>query len=441
MFGGIPTAFVCKFSVRAFCGAAHADAVRSGPLNICRPTRPTSRYNGVSWNHGRWLVRATSHGEVKYVGRFDNSFDAARAHDDALRCQGIPTSALKRLNFPTPDELKRLEEVTPEERRQEALRLHGDDFAKEAAAKRLIQAHIHACGHDIHWLPEGTLADGIFRLGAKSAVDSWMGIQVKSTLGPKNGSHKFNGTLGYSNLLLLLVSLNEPRLWIMPGSIVTVKCVGVTACGKWSTHSTVWEDMVVRMERAWHQHELFLLQPARQWETPRSKNHRFGLCGYQLAQQVLEQAGLFVEKPLVEHGPVDMYIERNIAVQVKSRTMRPCGTVSISLHRSGGSCGYRPYAHDDFHALLVVVLQNSKLTALFVLPMWDLLQRGYTGFDAQSKALTVYLPSSRLSRKSSTQRQAWQAQYFFGPEGDATPSDLSRLRRLVMSCRPAELSP
>jgi hypothetical protein len=47
----------------------------------------TSGYRGVVWNKGKWLARIKTGGKQRYLGRFDDPADAARAWNDAASAQ------------------------------------------------------------------------------------------------------------------------------------------------------------------------------------------------------------------------------------------------------------------------------------------------------------------------------------------------------------------
>src|SRR5580658_9253484 len=60
----------------------------------------SSRFKGVFWNddRSRWQASIHSEGKTRYIGRFDDEEDAARAYDErALALFG----SFARLNFPT----------------------------------------------------------------------------------------------------------------------------------------------------------------------------------------------------------------------------------------------------------------------------------------------------------------------------------------------------
>lgn len=59
----------------------------------------TSQFKGVHWEEkrGKWRVMIQLHGNMRFVGRFEDEVDAARAYDDAAR-QLFGQHA--RLNFP-----------------------------------------------------------------------------------------------------------------------------------------------------------------------------------------------------------------------------------------------------------------------------------------------------------------------------------------------------
>ena len=55
----------------------------------CRNRRPNkncvSSYKGVSWFKGKWTAIINCNGKHRYLGRFKNEIDAAKAYDKAAK--------------------------------------------------------------------------------------------------------------------------------------------------------------------------------------------------------------------------------------------------------------------------------------------------------------------------------------------------------------------
>lgn len=364
--------------------------------------------------------------ERRFARIFGNSFRTTPARDDALRNASRRLYAIRWFCQSTP-------KASAQELWPRGSLFQSQSFATEAAAKHLIQWHLQASGHNIQWLPEGTLADGAIHLRRDAGLDLWMGVQVKSTVGPKGYGHRFTYTAGYSGLLMLLVSLREPLLWLIPGSEVDVTCISIVPGGKWSAYSCPWPLLAGAVQSAWADNVLFSFRSLAFWETPKSKKQQLGEVGCQLATRLLKQANLAVEKPFVEHGPVDMLVDGTIRVQVKTRTMSSSnaqtGCVSVRRH------GNRPYAADDFDALCVVLVYDDILAGLFVFPTSELLRYGYIGLGALRHSLTVYLPFAKPRLQRSQAAQGWQLRFFVNARGGSTEEQASKLHQLVLECR------
>ena len=125
-------------AARAYDAAARASgrADRLSLLNFPtvaeqkRLDKPRSGYRGVSWStrDSKWLVQIYVDGASRYVGRFDDEEDAARAYDVAARSSGRSAARssgrpdrLSLLNFPTAAEQKRLDSATAAEKKRAML--------------------------------------------------------------------------------------------------------------------------------------------------------------------------------------------------------------------------------------------------------------------------------------------------------------------------------
>lgn len=123
-------------------------------------------------------------GQTTYLGLFPTSEEAALAYDDHLRSHAVAGNLVRRLNFPTPLEVRRSLADAPRNS-ERALR----NSEAEALSKQFLEEHVSRSDWELEWMYEGTRADGAFRPATTSAVDDgWVGLQMKAASRPRSGT-------------------------------------------------------------------------------------------------------------------------------------------------------------------------------------------------------------------------------------------------------------
>lgn len=167
------------------------------------------------------------------MGRFGTSEEAALAYDACLRHHGVGDGLLRRLNFPTPQEVGLLSGAA-QRRAENAQR----NQKTEALSKHLFEQHLDHNDWELEWMYEGTRADGALKKRTCSIDDGWVGIQIKATNRPTQGIrrvYQFAGVSGYDGLLVICIALDQALLWTIPGGDLKVRTLTITIGGKWDT--------------------------------------------------------------------------------------------------------------------------------------------------------------------------------------------------------------
>lgn len=184
---------------------------------------PSRGYRGVSWDPvaREWRAKACVNGATTYLGRHTVAEEAAAAYDDFIRSCCTGSDVVHRLNFPSVSEASLALSSAP--------RSTGNgsrNWQIEAASKEIIECGLAGSGLELEWMPEGTRADGAVRPKAASSDDSWVGLQLKATTGPRpNGAHAFHRTSQLDGLLVICIALDSRLLWVLPGAEVKVSAL------------------------------------------------------------------------------------------------------------------------------------------------------------------------------------------------------------------------
>ncbi|CAK0891047.1 unnamed protein product [Prorocentrum cordatum] len=384
-------------------------------------TRGAHPYRGVSYDKGatKWRARVAYDRKIYRLGSFGCCIEAACAYDEFLRkCDASKYSVLRRLNFPTLEEEDMVLNFSYEDRRRENIARYAGNYMMQATAQQIIEAHV-STALECEWMCEGTLADGIVRPSLCSD-DAWIGIQIKSTAEPWNGSYRFAGAKKYAGLLMLCVGLDQELLWLIPGCDVNVECLSISVGGKWDAYRCPWHDLSSELQCAWGNPDVYKRYPAELWKTPRSARHQDEQRARKLGENVLRAAGLTITTPSVAYGPVDIIINRRIRVQTKSRSKENSSVFAyqIPLARKAGRGVTRPYSADEFDVLVVYLLRDGSLGGMFVIPVIELALRGYVASSMCDRkpctSLCVYPPWSSPTLGKAVVAKAWQAKYSNG---------------------------
>lgn len=404
---------------------------------------PPPSYTGVDLAKERtkWRARISLDGRQHHLGTFNNPVDAALAYDAALRSSNADIGRFRRLNFPTPEETSIQADISWEHRRRSNLERYGSVFLKEAASKLAVEQAI--CDHfEVHWLGEGTLADGICR-PKHCTTDEWIGIQVKATSAKHSGAYHFSRTHGYNGLMLVCVALDCMQLWMIPGANISVRGLTISVKGKWDRYRCSPAGALSVLQQAWGGCDSLMRQGEGAWKSPISVRQQIEHLGFTLSKAILEDAGIAISMPFVQYGAVDMILDGLIRVQAKVRTKMSSHVVSsytVTLHRSSGVGMWRRFASDEFDVLLVQLIRDNWLIGIFFIPMLELSQRGLTAsgipLRGQTCSLNLYPPWSSPTREKARQAKAWQSNYFFPIENGIEEGDKNRLHKLLIAARP-----
>ncbi|CAK0871804.1 unnamed protein product [Prorocentrum cordatum] len=405
--------------------------------------RPGS-YNGVSMSRDRrrWIARITLDGRQSWLGTFSNPIDAALAYDAALRTANLDVPRWRYLNFPTPEEVNIMQaDSTSEHRRRSNLKLYGNNFSIEAASKVAVEKTV-GYHFEVRWLGEGTRADGIFRPQQHTA-DEWIGIQVKATAGRRGGAHQFTGTKEYAGLMLVCVALDCMQFWIIPGVCICARNLSISAGGKWDAYRRCVAGVADALHLAWGDCAKFARQPEAVWDMPVSERHQIEYLAYKLSKIVLEGVGIFVSRPFTQMGAVDFLLNGKVRVQAKARTRMSStsvGNYNIILRRTAGNGIYPRFSSDEFDALIVQLIRGQRLVGIFVIPMFELLQRGLVAPGiprrGEQSSLMLYPPWSLPNTDKARSAKAWQSKYFFQLDSGLEEGDAHRLQNLLVGAIP-----
>lgn len=406
-------------------------------------TGSASGYRGVDWctSACKWRARAQVHGKTKCLGFFATSEEAAITYDDHLRSHAAAASLVRRLNFPTPLEVRRSLADAP---RSAEIGLRNSEV--EALSRQLFEEHISSNDWELEWMYEGTRADGAFRPATTSVVDDgWVGLQMKAASKPISGTaavYHFSRTQGYSGLLLCCMALDAHLLWTIPGDQVKVQGVEIRPGGKWDHHRCCWSKLDDALHHSWGQRNTFLRQPLSVLRLPSSSAQRIERRSLDVAAHALQQVGFHVAPPRVQHGLVDMILDGVLRIQCKARTSsRHPSTNSyvISLGRSSAKNRLTPYSIDDFDMLLVVIMDGIATLGFFVIPAWELERRGHMCHYLRRMSLSLYPPWSLPGVSKARSAKEWQAESWVSAEV-ASEEEKAQLRRLVLACRAGQSS-
>lgn len=422
-----PTPRGCRIRILSTCRQEVRALTAPVDVQSCPPNTEThvqlAKYRGVDLPRGKtnWRARVTLGGRQVQVGTFNNPVDAALAYDAAVRTSTVDIQRdfqmLRRLNFPTPEEIVMQANFCSEHRRRSNLERYGNNFLTEAASKAAVEQAI--CDQfEVHWLGEGTWADGICR-PKQHAKDEWIGIQVKATAARRRGAYQFSQTQGYSGLLLVCVALDCMQLWMIPGASISAMKIRIPLGGKWDAYRCSVAGAPCVLQRAWEDCANFVRQREAVWNVPTSDRHQIEYLAYNLSKAVLGDAGVSIRKPFIQQGAVDMLLNGHIRVQAKARTQMSNTNVAsynITLRRWAGTGMYRRFASDEFDLLLVQLIRGKGLIGMFLIPMFELLHRGLTASGIpcieQTCGLNLYPPWSSPAREKGNQGKGMAVEIF-----------------------------
>lgn len=389
------------------------------------------QYRGVSWCSaaGKWQARSHVDGQSHYLGVFRCSIQAALAYDANVRQLGLTVKCAKRLNFPTEEELDLL--------RARIVHRESCTYLVEALSKQLLEERVDKARYELKWLGEGTRADGIVRCVNGQPNDGWFGLQLKacSKLSTPR-SYKFWKCTGYAGLLLCCVALDSELLWAIPGHIVTPRDLRITLGGRWDAYRRRSGELTAALDDAWHDPKSFARMSCDDWRIPQSPSHQVELRSHDLGTQLFSESGFRISYPALQHSAVDMILDGEIRLQSKARTLPVDPTEAFSINLLRGSRKAKPYDACDFDALVMYVMPGGTLKGLFVIPACELQDRGFIGGAAIRSNLRLYPEWSVPRRARSRAAKAWQAKYFVDVHGGSIAEALSRIRDLLLGCRP-----
>lgn len=394
---------------------------------------PSSTYRGLSWRThlSKWQVRARVNGTQTSLGCFALAEDAAHAYDGFIRASGTSVELLRRLNFPTANELACISSAVP---RSTGRGCHNSQV--EASSKRLLADRLDRNSWDLVWMPEGTRADGALR--PRISGYTWFGIQMKAATQPcRPNAYSFSCVRGYEGLLMVCIALDKQYLWMLPGGAVKSTRLQITLGGKWDQYRCSWSQLSAVLACAWMCRDTFLRRPLSSLRRPSAQSSQVELLSLDLLAQALHDVGLACEAPIVQNGPVDMLVDTNIRSQCKARTARSNATPTfrVGMTRRCGSSGSVPYSVGDFDAFLACLVVGESLTGCFVIPARELVSRGYLDPIKWRTGITLHLPWLTPKLAKARLAKEWQAAYFVNIPGGRDEFRRDRLRHLMLACR------
>ena len=377
----------------------------------------SSQFNGVYWHASsrRFVASVFFDKKTHYAGAFMLEADAAKAYDGCLRTLCSDGARLRRsLNFPSASEASFTEAA--EDARARGLAVHANVARKEQASLERLQAAFlsspQALTYEIVQVSRSSKIDAIFR--PRNSCAGGLALQLKSA-SPQGRGYAFIkvGRGRYTGMLLVLVPLDRQILWALPGAAATPTSLYVTPG---SARDDLWQvsDLGQLLENCWKNVKDFPHVTLEEALLLCSGSHQVEEHGHLLMAKLFSEIGLCLSKSFACSEAVDSILSGNGLewhVQEKvARTRGPVVKYMAALWKHGGALGRLPYSEDDFDILLVVLLDDSQPSGLFICPSAVLASCGCTG--QRPVMLHLYPPWALPKTQAARSKHAWQLEHF-----------------------------
>ena len=381
----------------------------------CAHRSASSEFRGVSWDKARsqYCARFEYKQQKYHVGFFGTEDAAARAYDARLRAVCDDKTRLKRsLNFPTLGEMAFSESLR--QARAHGLSKNAENGTKEKESMHRLQnaflASPQALSYTITPVPGFSRIDAVFL--AKDFEASGIPLQLKSAT-CRGKVYAFSNTRGYEGMMLFLIPLDRDKFWAVPGSMVTQTCLSMTLG---SARDSSWQvqDVGILLESCWNNPKDFPHITLEEATEQCFHMHAMELHAHMLLAKLVSLAtrDCKLRKPAFACPAVDSMLTRDGThwrVQEKASNLQQRGYIA-KMSRYGGALGSIAYASTDFDILLASILDNGRLSGLFIFPVDVLARFGAVGHKPTHLPLH---PPWHLAKKQATRlKYAWQLEYF-----------------------------
>ena len=387
---------------------------RQRPLpRQCWHRGASSQYNGVCRNKakGKFEARLGFNRHQEYLGLFPTEQEAAQAYDARLRELCNDGVRLRRsLNFPTALEASFVGCQLQSRRR--ALSAFGLHASKEKASldrlHRCFESSPQAENYEIIRVSGSSKVDALFQ--ARGSLTGGLALQLKSASLRRQGFW-FNNTHGYVGMLLVLVALDCDALWALPGASVTSASLYIKP-GSTRDMELRTEDIGSLLESCFRNRKDFPHVSLEEARLQCSPNHQVEEQAHAFLRMLFRCVGFKLEKLFEGLATVDSVLAGGGCqwrVQEKASTIQ-ARRYAANLSKHGGALGRRAYAETDFDLLLVALLDDSRLSGLFVFPADVLLKLGYLG--RRPVTLPLYPPWRLPQQEATRAKHSWQLAHF-----------------------------
>ena len=408
-----------------------------------------AKYRGVHYHKRGRVFEANLQvgGGPGYIGHFKNAKQAAEAYDREVRRmypEDTPDHKFRRknfLNFPSEQEAAYTE--SPERARKRGLKLGGSSFCKEARSFELLREAFcespYSENYELVRLTGSSKADALFKPRGSPQV----GLQVQlkaATSGRKQGkTYKFGRLLGYDGMLVFLVALDGGHFWAASGEEFKTCHLQITIGCASDTCRRV-EDTGARLVACFKNTRKFPHISIEEAECQCSVSSRVEAVAHRQLRSVFDRMNWSLMCPREHQTTVDSLLEVSIGrplvrLQEKASHFHDnIGRYCVQMSRCGGSLGRLPYVKDDFDLLVACVLNKDQLQGAFLIPISELVQKGFVANRPCHLPLHPPWSPARLNR--TRQKYIWQLDWFLDlrtwRDSEELPEELQgRLEQLI----------
>ena len=385
---------------------------------LCWHRLASSQFNGVYWNKaiGKYHAQVCFKGDRKHAGCFLTEQQAAHAYDALLRALCDDGRRLKRsLNFPTPLEASAAAwtEQQQQESRRRALATYSQRRKEDESfdrLRRLFDSSPQAQNYEILRVSGSSKVDALFQ--RRGSISGGVALQLKSASLQRQRYYSFNNTRGYAGMLLMLLALDSDAVWALPGASVTRTSFFITSGSSRDAAFQV-DDVGLLLESCLRNRKDFPHVSLAEARVQCSPNHHVEEQAHALLATMFHRVSYELEKSFTDSPTVDSVLAGEACrwrVQEKSSTLQADFRYSVGLWKHGGALGKLAYSEDDFDLVLAALLDDGRLSGLFVFPADALARLGYIG---QKPCHLPLHPPWRLPKREDTRvKHAWQLEYF-----------------------------